>query len=207
MSYILQALEKSEKQRQQTQQVEQSAPSTGPQQNNNSSLKVYLGALFLILMLTPVALILVSQSAPSVPVTPKVVASESVVSEVGSSKVAGEEGVKGAVKDVAAAKIISQLQPVIKPSTEVERAGSASKVLSIYELDKAQLIKVPPIIVSSHIFSSAPEYRKVTINGQGYIEGQAMSADLRLISIGKQELIFDFDGQQITVPALKGWQP
>ncbi len=65
--------------------------------------------------------------------------------------------------------------------------------------------KVPPLRYSSHVFSSTPANRVITINGRDYHEGSEILPGLTLLSIQAESSIFRIDGQSFSLPALTDW--
>jgi hypothetical protein len=215
MSYILQALEKSEQQRQQAKQIEAPIALTAatPVQRSYS---LHLAGIAIGLVLLVVSIVWANST--------KLKNSNSEFEEVVESNVVELESKIVELKsndadtlnslDTVSDNITSRINEKKSQTDIVETYQPhktvipvSSDIVSIYSLDSHNLNEMPPIIVSSHIYSSMPEYRAVTINGEGMIEGQSVTQNLRLLTIEKKTLIFEFDGQKISVPALKGWQP
>lgn len=65
--------------------------------------------------------------------------------------------------------------------------------------------KVPALRYSSHVFSSTPANRVITINGRDYHEGSEILPGLTLLSIQAESSIFRIDGQSFSLPALTDW--
>lgn len=77
-------------------------------------------------------------------------------------------------------------------------------VLFLEELDQHARPKVSKIIFNSHIYSSAPSARRVMINNIYLREGQAFQG-MTLLSIGEQYIVFEKNGQQFKIAAMRDW--
>lgn len=66
--------------------------------------------------------------------------------------------------------------------------------------------RVPPLRYSSHVFSSTPANRVITLNGRDYHEGSEVMPGLTLLSIQAEASIFRIDGQSFSLPALTDWR-
>lgn len=65
--------------------------------------------------------------------------------------------------------------------------------------------KIPAISFEGHVFSTVPKQRSVMINGQKKREGQNISSDLMLQSITPDGAVFLFQGQLFKLNALQDW--
>jgi|GEM_PF-6042006 len=65
--------------------------------------------------------------------------------------------------------------------------------------------QLPSIKVSTHIYSSAANFRKVTINGINLKQGQQVGNDLYLELITEEGVIFSFKGERFRMKALEAW--
>jgi hypothetical protein len=209
MSYILQALEKSEQQRQQAKQVDEpvTLKAALPEQRSYS---LHLPVIALGLVLLVVSIVWANSTKLNDSKSEYADAIESKLVELKSNNadvvISIETVSDNNASTIKENKSLADTVETYQPKKTILPVNSGD-VVSIYALDSHKLNEMPPIIVSSHIYSSIPDYRALTINGEGLIEGQSVTQNLRLLRIEKKTLIFEFDGRKISVPALKGWQP
>lgn len=69
------------------------------------------------------------------------------------------------------------------------------------------LRKVPALMITSHIYSSMPDKRSVTMNNRLWREGEPISAGVTLQEITPQGILLDVDGWPLQVNRQQGWQP
>lgn len=78
-------------------------------------------------------------------------------------------------------------------------------VISIDELPENVRQHIPDMVFSAHVFSSTPAQRSLVINGRFMEEGEAFSHDLILVEITRNGAIFDFRGYRFRTSVLSGW--
>ena len=89
----------------------------------------------------------------------------------------------------------------IEPATiQVEK-----QLLPIDELPTSTQQQIPEMIFSAHVYSSEPMQRSMVINNRFMEEGDVVSYDLVLVEITRNGAIFDFRGQLFTASVLSGW--
>lgn len=64
---------------------------------------------------------------------------------------------------------------------------------------------VPVIDISSHIFSSLPERRSIVINGARLVEGDFIAPAVQVKEITHQGMIIAVEGQSLIVDRSRGW--
>ncbi len=69
------------------------------------------------------------------------------------------------------------------------------------------LRKIPALIINSHIYSGLPSKRSVTINNRSQREGDYLSSDVFIKEITAQGLIIEVDGWPLNISRQQGWQP
>lgn len=77
-------------------------------------------------------------------------------------------------------------------------------VLFLEELDQRTRPNVSRLTFNSHIYSSTPSARRVMINNIYLREGQAFQG-MTLLSIGEQYVVFEKEGQQFKIAAMRDW--
>ena len=98
----------------------------------------------------------------------------------------------------------SELANVEDQGVESESIDPYEDVLYLEELDQRTRPKVSKLTFNSHIYSSAPSARRVMINNIYLREGQAFQG-MTLLSIGEQHVVFEKDGQQFKIAAMRDW--
>ena len=88
--------------------------------------------------------------------------------------------------------------------TDSSYADPYADVHFLEELDQNTRPKVSKLTFNSHIYSSAPSARRVMINNIYLREGQAFQG-MTLLSIGEQYVVFEKDGQQFKIAAMRDW--
>ena len=59
---------------------------------------------------------------------------------------------------------------------------------------------------STHVFASDPSMRAVTLNGKRYTEGDTIDAGVRIKEITETGVVLDVDGRSVSVDVLQGWR-
>ncbi len=81
-------------------------------------------------------------------------------------------------------------------------------VQSVIRLEEEQAQwhgRLPAMNLQTHMYSSSEEGRWVKINGQELHEGEWLDDQVRLLSISPRNIVVEFSGQQIEIPALYEW--
>lgn len=68
------------------------------------------------------------------------------------------------------------------------------------------LKRIPTLEITGHVFSSIPEKRSVTMNGRVWREGQPIRENIHIDQITPQGLILEVDGWPLVVGRSQGWQ-
>jgi len=89
--------------------------------------------------------------------------------------------------------------------TPVSQASAPAQVIDIDELPAAIRQQIPDMIFSAHVYSSAPMQRSLVINDRFMEEGYAVGYDLVLVEITRNGAIFDFRGHLFSTSVLSGW--
>lgn len=99
-------------------------------------------------------------------------------------------------------------EPVLKaPEPEPEKITTATMPNKRTLPPLASLRKIPALLINSHIYSSIATQRSVTINNREWREGDALTADVIIAAITPQGVLLQVDGYNITVNRSQGWQP
>ncbi|MEH6447204.1 MAG: general secretion pathway protein GspB [Oleispira sp.] len=82
---------------------------------------------------------------------------------------------------------------IIRPKRAVEQASDDIKLL------------IPNIVISSHIYSSLPEHRSIVVNGERLVEADFITAQVQIKEITHQGMIIDVNGWPLVVSRSRGW--
>jgi hypothetical protein len=84
--------------------------------------------------------------------------------------------------------------------TPAEAPGRPSGILELWQLTEAEQRYLQALDVTLHVHSSDPAQRAVIINGLRAREGQELGEALRLAEIVPDGLILEFQGQMVHLP-------
>lgn len=182
MSYLLKALQQAEKERQSHAQGEQDAPQVVSVQSSlPKSLIVVVGLLV---------------GATIWQMFPK-------------SSLDQDELEEDSISEVHEPKQDVQYKSTTKPVEQIEVVASdpeiSDAVKTLSDLNSKELSQIPSLELASHIYSSAPEFRSVVINGQSYKEGMLIKAGVVLDEIIQSGIIINVHGQKVELPKGISW--
>lgn len=103
---------------------------------------------------------------------------------------------------VASAEPAAQTSPATPagPATPAEAPERPSGILELWQLTEAEQRYLQALDVTLHVHSSDPGQRAVIINGLRAREGQELGEALRLAEIVPDGLILEFQGQLVHLP-------
>ena len=103
-----------------------------------------------------------------------------------------------------APQINSTPKPIANTAqTRVE--NKLKNIVDINELPANIRQQIPGMVFSAHVYSSAPLQRSLVINDRFMEEGSAVAQDLILVEITRNGAIFDFHGHRFSTGVLSGW--
>lgn len=70
----------------------------------------------------------------------------------------------------------------------------------------SSLVKLPDLIISSHIYSSDPAMRRLNMNGRHWREGDVIDKDVTLQEITPEGIRVNVDGYPFHINSNNGWQ-
>ena len=94
---------------------------------------------------------------------------------------------------------------VAAPTPPIKTAQSGASVVEMDELPFDLLQQIPAMEFSAHVYSSNPVQRSLVINGRFMEEGDYLSGDLYLSEITRDGAIFDFQGQRFQKRIVSAW--
>jgi general secretion pathway protein B len=209
MSYILEALKKSERERE-TSNLETAAPAIeSPFHAGVTSAPRgrYWWVIGFIASFVCIAFILikfgrieVSEEAQvqSANVNGELIQQKQSVKQIERSITAvdipEEAVVKDIVKEVAETHDVSTVQPqIMQPAIAAEQAPENIQSL------------LPIIEVSSHIYSSLAERRSIVVNGERLVEADFITPEVQVKEITHQGMIVKVEGWSLVVSRSRGW--
>lgn len=209
MSYILEALKKSERERE-TSNLETAAPAIeSPFHAGVTSAPrgSYWWVIGFIASFVCIAFILikfgrieVSEEAQvqSANVNGELIQQKQSVKQIERSipevDIPEEAVVKDIVKEVAETHDVSTVQPqIMQPAIAAEQAPENIQSL------------LPIIEVSSHIYSSLAERRSIVVNGERLVEADFITPEVQVKEITHQGMIVKVEGWSLVVSRSRGW--
>ncbi|GAA6133286.1 hypothetical protein NBRC116188_00750 [Oceaniserpentilla sp. 4NH20-0058] len=182
MSYLLKALAKAEQERQQQKQGDQL--STQVLMVESKLPKSLLVVVFLLVAATIWQLIPKSEPTFEEPSLTQTEPHPISKHQVSSNPVLNDDSNK----------------PLDKPIQP-----EAVKAKDLYELSTEELARIPSLELASHIYSSAPSFRSVVINGQTYEEGMLIKSGVILDEIIPSGIVINVQGQKVELPKGISW--
>ncbi len=91
----------------------------------------------------------------------------------------------------------SGVLPAAPAAAPVERANSAGELLEPWQLSEAEQRFLHGLTVSMHVYSATPEQRTAIINGFRVREGQSLGQDLDLLEIVPDGIIVGFQDKRV----------
>jgi general secretion pathway protein B len=207
MSYILDALRKSESERRQGR-----VPDLGQQvqlihkpKKKSSALAMWIGA-GLVLNATVLAVLFWPEPAPVVePALAEETPPESRASEPGAQEVQKPE-------EPAATPIAKERPTIIVPSRETDRQPVASETSGTFSGTVPHLVEmplafqktIPDLVFNSHIYASEPSSRRVMINNNYLRAGESFSG-IRVERITEEGIVLSKNGRPFRVGIVRDW--
>lgn len=107
-----------------------------------------------------------------------------------------------------ASDISIQASPGESDSSAVSAAKAGRRVEKARRVlpPLSSLRKVPDLIITSHIYSSEAARRGVSMNGRDWSEGDFITEDVVLTEITAEGIVVEIDGWSLPLKRNKGWQ-
>jgi len=105
---------------------------------------------------------------------------------------------------VEAAPLRPALPSDAEASSNVERPDTVSPISRSKPVTTA--VVPPRYQFSTHVYASDPSMRAVTLNGKRYAEGDMIDPGVRIKEITDTGVILDIDGQSVPVDVLQDWR-
>lgn len=204
MSYILDALKKSEQERGQgdipnVQTVHSSSLNYG---NNKKTYWPYILITAVLLNLLAISYFIFDKEK------------DMDINSQPASELASESAAptfKETLKQIGEEDFKKEEKPTVKPIQKKlpKTINSNTSLLSItdyYDLPDSTKNRLPDINVSAHVFSTNPLQRSIVINNNFMEEGEYISKKLFLHEITQDGAILDFEGDLINYGVVSKWQ-
>lgn len=205
VSYILEALKKSEQERKMVSQSVQSeienepvcvgAPVTQPIEAEAkwSLMAVYL-ALFILLVLILLKLFYPTMSK----VDHKFEGSNLQPADMYERKSNNHE-LKVRVKSISSAEYKNDVK---RKSASVRQE---KKLIAIEQAPNRLLAAMPALKISSHIYSTQANRRSIVVNGQRMMEGDFVATDMQILEITDQGMVVSAEDWALKISRSRGW--
>lgn len=224
MSYLLDALRKSEQERQQNvpnlhtpiQEWE-----AGEESESRSPWLIVIAALLAVICLLLALMLWRNQTVNDAAPVPVTAASSTPSSSASTTPAAmtpasGEQPIKVREKPslpVRAGNRVVEKAPVVAASKPVPAKALAPEfvidgpVPRAYELPRDLRSEMPPLTMNSHIYSTDAKSSFVMINGSSIEPGQTLTPDLKLLAITADGAVLEFRGTRFLLPAMSSFEP
>ncbi|QGX39416.1 general secretion pathway protein GspB [Permianibacter aggregans] len=223
MSYLLDALRKSEQERQQNvpnlhtpiQEWE-----AGEESESRSPWLIVIAALLAVICLLLALMLWRNQTVNDAAPVPVTAASSAPSASVSTTPAAttpnSEQPIKVREKPslpVRTGNRVVEKAPVVTANKPAPANASAPEfvidgpVPRAYELPRDLRSEMPPLTMNSHIYSTDAKSSFVMINGSSIEPGQTLTPDLKLLAITADGAVLEFRGTRFLLPAMSSFEP
>ena len=234
MSYILDALKKSELQRAQqsssSASVAPDAPVALVDQTESSSAITVIALLLAVLVLLAVLLF---RLLPLQGTEPEAAVAQTVVSATDKPSTRRDQAKQTAPTERPLKEHVAEFVPppvtVTEPAVQIKpvdapavtaaenktspEAATKAPAAAARRVDNARslppldaLRRIPPLMITSHIYSPVAEKRTVSMNNREWNEGDLVAPGVVLSEITPTGILLDVDGWPLHIGRSKGWQ-
>ena len=85
-------------------------------------------------------------------------------------------------------------------------AAVIDTVIAIEDAEVAVSSLVPSLSITSHIFSTQAQRRSIVVNGQRLIEGDYVAAGIRVHEITSKGMVINVNGDLLAISRSRGWK-
>ena len=221
MSYILDALKKSEQQRASAQPLPAAVSlpvATAPARSALPGALVVLALLLSLLLIwwwpesaTELAPQTVTATPPAPVAEPQTVLNSAEVADMPETRLPEAPPPVWVTADPSVTNepaAVPELQPALPADSRLAESRPVEARVETRRLPPLQsLRRIPALMINSHIYSPLPEKRSVTINNRAWREGEPLAEGIFLQEITPQGIVLDVDGWPLPVSRQQGWQP
>lgn len=209
MSYILEALKKSEQERRRGDVPDLQTVHLPVFAQRQSHTWPYVVIVFLLLVLAFVLGMVMMKGnddktiaavPPSMPqATTKTVVTEQTTRQDDAALVVTQ------AEPVIKTESVAMIEPVIQQAIEASPSLEMDSVPHLSQLPSLIQQAIPNMTFAGHVYSSNPIQRSVIINGHAMSEGDVVINNLKVEQITRSGVVFDFDGQLFRMDILQDW--
>ncbi len=201
MSYILEALKKSEMERQHSIQqegdcseIELSVASAMPVEKiKDEGSSWVLRSVYLALLVILVLILL------------KIFDTSKVASDIKSLAGDSSVDVSPVKNSMLETPIMDTLGAENMSNTLTESNLATIEMIAIEQAPKEVLATLPDLAISSHIYSSQPERRSIVVNNERLQEGGVIAPQVQVKEITHQGMVIEVNGWSLVVGRSRGW--
>ncbi len=209
MSYILDALKKSESERKQNDGM---SLLNYPDQKQIAGVPVWL--IVVVTVVVNVSALVIWTYWPNSPGEPLIqhetqVAAPALQTDPKKNQDAAPESasVQDPVPDRKSIPENSSVDgPILQPANAPSNQNYADTVLPFAALDKAGRDAFPQVEFSTHVYSEDPQFRVLIANGLRLTEGEMLSDTTRLVTISENGAVFLYNNRLVEIPVLQDWR-
>lgn len=81
-----------------------------------------------------------------------------------------------------------------------------NKLIAIEQAPNHILASMPPLRISSHIYSTQADRRSIVVNGQRMIEGDFVTPNIQILEITHQGMVVSAEDLALEVSRSRGWE-
>jgi len=143
------------------------------------------------------------------PRTPAPNAASSSNDPTPTARIRSEPAVASAAADPEQRRAPAYSMPIDQPRSErIEppTASVASTGLPATASAGANTVDAPRYAFSTHVYADDPSMRAVTLNGRRYVEGDTLEPGVRIQSITETGVVLDVSGRSVSVDVLQDWR-
>ncbi|GLO61914.1 hypothetical protein MACH09_24220 [Vibrio sp. MACH09] len=104
------------------------------------------------------------------------------------------------------AKRVEQAFSVESISDSVEQDRAAKAAIKLVDNENQFVGQLPAMNLQTHMYASNKDSRWVKINGRELYEGDWLNNQIRLVSISPRNVVIEYKGKFIEIPALYEWK-
>ena len=137
---------------------------------------------------------------------PDILDSSTAESSDDEKKSATIEATDDEAEPVVKAIQIADKKESIDTDTDRKTISSSADIIEFYDLPESIKQGIPAIAISGHVYSSNPAQRSIVINNRFMEEGEYVLDGLILYEITPEGAIFNYQGTVFNYGVVSGWQ-
>jgi len=220
MSYILQALKKSEQEREQLNsslraKEELTSAETvktdglnAAKSHDAAASSISNGRVVLLISLALMLLVILGYLNQNSEVESVAIIKHDAksIEQVLVEKVSTKAAESAAAEETVVTKKMGEQDQSAEPSGKIaDESQIIRPTIAVEQVAKSIQSLIPTLEISSHIFSSLAVRRSIVVNGTRLIEGDFISPEIQVKEITQQGMIIDVNGWPLVVSRSRGW--